>query len=188
MLRNRSSNINMYLCISLDQQVAAPVRKAQLVWHRSVVSLIFHTALSPFVRQQPLSLADKQAETRVCPSHAHIEREDVSALRLAAGKRPASLLPTSSFPVYSHFLLPPAMYRRPESQAQSAETACVRAGKLFGAISMYIHFPRPAPRLTRLMFKWSKWQLWRLRCSCLSNISWDSNWNFEFSAISTYCA
>lgn len=37
-------------------------------------------------------------------SQSHTGREDVSGLRLAAGKRPASLLPTSSFPVCSYIL------------------------------------------------------------------------------------
>lgn len=56
----------------------------------------------------------------------HRKGEDVSGLRLAAGKRPASLLPTSSFPVWSYFLsclsLPSGTCRLPESRAQSTET------------------------------------------------------------------
>lgn len=46
----------------------------------------------------PLSLVrGTEVDTNVCPTQSHTGREDVSGSRLAAGKRPASLLPTSPF-------------------------------------------------------------------------------------------
>lgn len=91
----------------------------------------------------------KKNKTNVCLSQTHTGREDVCGPRLAVGKRPASLLPTSSFPVCSHFLsclsLPSATCRLPESRAQSPETS---PGK-----SLYVLRPGEICLFTKMTYK-----------------------------------